>query len=145
MPVIFRERPYPQTNFLVEIEGSVVAGFMECTGLKSVTEVIEYREGGENKNSARKLPGLTKYSNIVLKRGVGGSTELYKWRKAVIDGQIERRDFVIVLLDEKRQEVARWVVKSAWPCGMTGPDLNALESGVAIEEFEICHEGYDVV
>ena len=143
MPVQ-RERPYPKNNFIVEIDGVALASFMECTGLKSVTEVIEYREGAEKVNTVRKLAGLTKYSNIVLKRGVGGSMDLYQWRKAVIDGDIQRRDFVIILHNEKREEVCRWVVKNAWPCGMTGPDLNAGESGVAIEEFEICHEGYDL-
>ena len=47
----FRDNPYPMCNFLVDIEGdsnTVVAGFMECSGLESETEVIEYRKGNEN-------------------------------------------------------------------------------------------------
>ena len=143
MPVI-RERPYSKSNFVVEIDGSAMAGFMVCTGLKSATAVIEYREGSEKLNTVRKIAGLTKYSNIVLKRGVSGSMDLYQWRKAVIDGDIQRRNIAIILHNEKREEVCRWLVKNAWPCGMTGPDLNAGESGVAIEEFEICHEGYEL-
>ncbi len=143
MPSVVRDNPYLKSNFLVEIDGAVKAGFMECQGLGSETEVIEYREGSDIQNSVRKLPGLTKYFNIILKRGFTGSMELYNWRKSVISGQIERKNFAIVLIDEKRQEMSRWVFRNAWPCRMSGPDLNAKGNEVAIEELEICHEGFE--
>ena len=140
-----RTNPYPMCNFLVDLEGEgVVAAFMECSGLESETEVIEYRTGDEKVNSARKLPGLTKFSNITLKRGVIGAAGLYEWRQKVIDGQVERRNFSITLLDESRNAVYKWDIRNAWPCRMTGPKLVAGQSGVAIEEIEICHEGYSV-
>jgi phage tail-like protein len=134
--------PYPKYNFLVEIYGLALAGFLECTGLESETAVIEYREGSWP-SSVRKIPGLTKYTNITLKRGVTTSTELYDWRANIINGQIDRRNGSIVLLDEKRQEVARWNFREGWPCRMSGPDLNALKNAVAIEELVICHEGFE--
>lgn len=137
-----RQNPYKNFNFLVEIDGITQAGFMECSGLESETSVIEYREGNEA-NIVRKLPGLTMYSNILLKSGVTDSKELYHWRKSVIDGQIVRKNGSIVLLNDKREEVARWNFREGWPCRMSGPALNALEDDVAIEELEICHEGFE--
>lgn len=137
-----RMDPFKNFNFLVEIDGISVAGFTECTGLESETEAIEYREGSEV-NIVRKLPGLTKYANIVLKRGVTGNKELYDWRKAIIDGQIERKNGSIVLLDDRREQVARWNFKQGWPRYMAGPELNAIESKIAIEVLEICHEGFE--
>lgn len=140
----FRDNPYPNFNFQVDIDGTAVAGFMECSGLESSTEVMEYREGGDKFNTVRKLPGITKYSNITLKRGITGSTNLYDWRQKAIDGQVERRNFSIILLDENRQTVYKWDIRNAWPCRLTGPRLVAGESGVAVEILEICHEGYSV-
>jgi phage tail-like protein len=137
-----RTDPYKNFNFLVEIDGITVAGFTECTGLESETEAIEYREGNEA-NIVRKLAGLTKYANITLKRGVTDNKELYNWRKATIDGNIERKNGSIILLNDRREEVARWNFRQGWPCYMGEPDLNAMESEIAIETLEICHEGFE--
>lgn len=139
-----RQDPYPEHNFRVEIEGLTLAGFMECTGLESETEVIEYREGDWFRG-IRKLPGLTRFGNISLKRGVTKSTELYEWRKSIIRGEIQGKTGNISLLDEKGEPVAVWVFFDGWPCRLSGPDLNALESGVAIEELVICHQGLERV
>lgn len=135
---------YKRYNFLVEIDGMTQVGFMECVGLEAETSVIEYREGGDP-NPVRKLPGLTLYSNIILRRGVTNTAELYTWRKSVVDGKIERRSGAIILLNDQHEEVARWKFNQGWPCFMSGPDLNATENEVAIEELEICHEGFERV
>ena len=53
-------------RFFVEVDGSgVVAHFNECNLAGWETEVIEYREGGDNM-SVRKLIGVTRFSNICL-------------------------------------------------------------------------------
>lgn len=52
--------PYRAFNFLVEMDGLTAAGFSECSGLSTETDVIEYREGGD-RGGVRKLPGLAKY------------------------------------------------------------------------------------
>jgi len=101
------QNPYKNFNFIVEMDGITQAGFMECSGLESKTGVIEYREGNEA-NIVRQLPGLTVYSNILLKSGVTNSKELYLWRKNAIDGQIERKNGSIILLNDRHEEVARW-------------------------------------
>lgn len=142
MPNTGRQDPYRGYNFLVEIDGIAQAGFMECSGLESETDIIDYREGNEP-NTVRQLPGLTVYTNILLRRGMTDSKELYNWRKGVIDGDVVRKRGSIILLDDKRKEVVRWSFVEGWPNRWAGPELDALESEVAIEELEICHEGFE--
>lgn len=138
-----RVDPFAQYNFMVEIDGVTRAGFTEASGLTVEQDIIEYREGSEVAR-ARKLPGLTKYTNITLKRGLVGDAELWQWRKSTIDGQTERRAGSIVLLDESRQEVMRWNFVEGWVAKWEGPTLNATANEVAVETLEICHEGLDL-
>jgi phage tail-like protein len=139
-----RDDPYKGFNFLVEIDGISVAAFCEVTGLASETAVIEYRNGSDRANVVRKLPGLTKYANIVLKRGVTQDAQLWQWRKAIEQGTPDRRSGVIVLLDDERHPVRRWRFSEGWITKFEGPDLNAKGNDVAIETIEIAHEGLTI-
>lgn len=102
--------------------------------------MIEHREGGWNQ-SPRKLVGQTKHSNIVLKWGLNVDRDLIDWHQKIVDGDIERLDGSIVLLDRRGQEAARWNFVRAWPAKYTGPSLSAEASEVAIETLELAHEG----
>jgi phage tail-like protein len=136
--------PYASYNFLLEIDGITKAGFSEVTGLNAETTVIDYREGNEKSLAPRRLPGLSKFGNITLKRGVTKDLDLFKWRKLVMDGDIKRDESMsIVLRDEKGQEAVRWNLLNAWPAKYTGPDLKANASEMAIEAIEIVHEGVE--
>lgn len=136
--------PFGNYNFLVELDGITRAAFQECSGFDSTIDVIEHREGGEN-TTLRKLPGMTKYSNITLKWGVTDDTELYEWHRRIVQGDIERKNGSIVLLDRKGEEVVRWNFVRGWPTKWDGPDLNAEGTDVAIEMLEIAHEGVERV
>ena len=139
-----RDDPYKAFNFIVEIDGIARAGFSEVSGLESETTVIEYRVGGE-RNAVRKLPGLTKYANIVLRRGVTQDAELSNWRKTVEDGQVDRRNGSIILRDDDGNDVVRWNFFNGWISKWEGPALNASKNEVAIETIEIAHEGLERV
>ena len=119
-----RDDPYRAFNFRVEIDGVAVAAFSEVSGLESETEVIEYRAGGE-RNTARKLPGLTRYANIVLLRGVTRDAELWDWRKTVEEGKVARRNGSIVLLEDDGTEAVRWNFLEGWISKWQGPALSA--------------------
>ncbi|RPJ61093.1 MAG: phage tail protein [Acidobacteria bacterium] len=135
--------PYANYNFRLEIDGITKAGFTECTGLNAECNVIEYREGDESL-VMRKLPGLLKFGNVTLKRGVSSDPELFNWFKTVSDGDITRDESMsIVLLDEKRQEAVRWNLRNAWPAKWTGPDLKGNANEIAIESLELAHEGVE--
>jgi len=136
--------PFGAFNFLVEIDGITASAFTEVSGLEVDVDVIEYRELGDAL-PVLKLPGLVKYSNIVLKRGITADHSLWDWIKSVIDGAVQRKNMSIILLDDQRQPLLRWNVRRAWPRKWTGPALNAKTSEVAIESLEIAHEGLDLV
>ena len=138
-----RVDPYTNFNFLVEIEGIVQAGFKECSGLECTTEVIEYREGGEN-TTVRKRPGKTTYSDLVLKWGLTDSEELWDWRKNVIQGKVDRKNGSIVVYDlANAKEVARWNFVRAWPTKWEGPSFDATGKDIAIETLTLAHEGIE--
>ena len=140
MATAVRNDPYGNYNFLVEIDGITRAAFHEVSGFDSTIDVIEHREGGDN-ISPRKLPGQTKYSNIVLKWGLAVDTDLVTWHQQAVDGDIQRKNGSIVLLDRRGQEVARWNFVNAWPSKWTGASLNAEGNDVSIETLELAHEG----
>lgn len=137
-----RVDPFLNFNFLVEIDGISRAAFQEASGFDSTIDVIEHREGGDN-ITPRKLPGMTKYSNIVLKRGITDDVELYQWHRQAIQGNVQRRNGSIVLLDRQGTEQVRWNFVNAWPTKWDGPDLNAEGNDVAIETLELAHEGVE--
>jgi len=138
-----RVDPYKNFRFLVEIEGITQAGFSECSGFGSEVEVIEYREGGEL-TAVRKLPGRDKFPNITLRWGVSASRELYDWHRAVLQGQIQRKTGVIILLDDSGAQAVRWVFTNAWPSKWEGPDLCAKGNDVAIETLVITCESIEL-
>jgi len=139
-----RHDPYKAFKFRVEIDGLTSAAFSEVSGLDSETAVIEYRTGSEP-NSVRKLPGLTKYPNIVLKRGITRDAELSDWRQRIVEGNIDRRNGSIVLQDDSGADQVRWIFRDGWPCKLQGPHLNAHGNDIAIETLEISHEGLERV
>jgi phage tail-like protein len=134
-----RQDPYRNYDFLVEIDGIAQMGFSDCTGFGSNTDPIEYREGGENRH-VRKLPGLTKHSNITLKRGLTDNHDLYKWYKDIQKGKIQRKDGAIILLDTEGNPKVRWDFFGAWPTKWDGPDFSAKGTDVAIDTLELAVE-----
>lgn len=137
MPI--NDGPYGNFNFLVEIDGIAIAGFTECSGLGASVDVITYREGGDT--SVRKLPGLRKFSNITLRRGVTQAHELFDWYNNVANGVHDRRNGAVVLLDAARVPVVRWQFVHAFPCQWEGPHLDASGHTIALETLVLCCEG----
>ena len=137
-----RVDPYGNYNFLVEIDNITRAAFQEASGFDSSIDVVEHREGGEN-TTLRKLPAMTKYSNITLKWGTTDDRELYDWHRQWVTGDpaAKRKNGSIVLLDRQGQEKLRWNFVNAWPAKWTGPSFNAEGNDVAIETLELAHEG----
>jgi phage tail-like protein len=138
------EYPLPKFHFQVEWGGSKI-GFTEASGLDVEREVIEYRDGSSKEYSKLKMPGLTKYSNITLKRGTfGKDNDFYKWWEANKLETVERRSITISLLNEEHEPVVTWKAKNAWPAKVTPTDLKSDDNGVAIESIEIAHEGLTI-
>src|SRR5688500_11572628 len=99
-----RTNPYSNFNFVVFVGTEQLGAFSEVSGLDSENTPIEYREGADATSSVRKLPGIEKYTNVTLKRGITGNMALWNWRKDVRDSTSTaplKRDVTIKLLNEK--------------------------------------------
>lgn len=132
--------PHGRFRYKVEIDGLDAGGFSEVSGFDLSVDVMEYREG-DSVQTPMKMPGLRRYSNIVLKQGLADSMVLYDWITTGVDGAVERKTITITLLDEEEAPAASWQVINAWPMRYTAPNFDANASEVAIETLEIAHEG----
>lgn len=140
MGIAERTDPYTGFVFKVEVEGLLVGGFSEVSGLQAEVETETYREGGENEYVHKLVKGTT-YPNLVLKRGITDSDLLWRWHRNVVNGKIERRNCRIILLDCQGNEKWHWLCQDAFPVKWNGPDFKADTSSVAIETLELVHNG----
>jgi len=149
VPPVQRDDPYGAYNFLVQVTGvaangqDVQASFTEVSGLTVDIQPIDYRNGSEDIR-VRKIPGLKKFSNLTLKRGITGHPEFWNWIKKSMNGQTQRAPGAILLLDENRQEVMRWNFDRGWPVKYTGPSLGATKNEIAMETLELCVEDLQI-
>jgi phage tail-like protein len=133
--------PYGNFRYKLEIDGITAGGFSEVSGFDVTLEVKEYREG-DMPITTSKVPGLAKYSNITLKKGLTDSSKpLYDWMMEGVNGKISRKTVTITLLDQAESAVASWQVINAWPTKYTAPSFNAGSSDISIEQLELAHEG----
>ncbi|HKB14311.1 MAG TPA: phage tail protein [Vicinamibacterales bacterium] len=140
-----RQDPLRNFRFRVEIDGSVIAGFSEVAIGATTTDVIDYREGTEPAH-VRKLPGLTRYGTVTLKRGVTASGDLFAWHRQVATGDPSyRRNVAIVVLDEAGADIARYLVHDAWPIKYDPGGLHAKGNEVFVETLELVNEGVERV
>jgi phage tail-like protein len=137
---------YPLPSFHFQVEwGEDTIGFSEVSDLNVETQVIEYRDGASPVYSTQKMPGIQKYGNITLKRGVIEENNAYfDWWKTAQLNKIERRDIIISLLNENHEPVMTWKVQNAWPTKIDSPGLKADGNEVAIESLELAHEGLTI-
>ena len=143
---VLRDVPYGQFNFLVDLgtghtEGPE-AGFQECSGISMSVDVIEYRNGNDKENNPRKITGLTKVSDVTLKRGIIGSLTLYQWINQIRNGdQAALRNVTIQLQNEDHTAVVMtWKLLRARIVKHTSGPLDAKGTDVAIEELTLAYE-----
>lgn len=146
----FRERPYSQFNFLVNLgtgdTDSPQAGFQEVSGLGMEITVAEYRNGNEKDNTPRKITGTYKVPDVTLKRGVIGSLDIYDWLNDIREGKQDAlRTVTIQLQSEDHTIIAQeWKLTNARPIKYTGPPMNAKGTDVAVEEVVFASERIEV-
>lgn len=133
----------PLANFHFQVDwGGTRMGFEEISNLSVEVDVIKYRDGLSPEYNVQKMPGMAKYSNITLKRGVfKGDNEFFDWWNTIQLNTVERRDITIKLLNESHEPVVLWKVKNAFPVKVEWTDLKSVSKEVAIESLEIAHEG----
>ena len=136
--------PLVKFKFTVKI-GDKVAQFQEVTGLDVETQQIKYRKDSKQFSTV-KMPGIKKYDNITLKKGIfkddKGFWELYK---AVTMNVFERKTITISLLDEKNEVAMSWTLANAFPTKVTVTDMKSAGNEIAVETMELSHEGLVMV
>ncbi|MBA4344505.1 MAG: phage tail protein [Methylibium sp.] len=133
--------PLPKFHFQVKWDSAVMS-FEEVSGLDAEAQPIEYRHGDSPVFSAIKMPGLKKYGNVTMKKGVFKSdNKFWDWFNQIKMNTIKRVPVTISLLDEEGKPTMVWTLTNAWPTKVTGTDLKAEGNEVAIETIEIAHEG----
>ncbi|MEP3891339.1 MAG: phage tail protein [Hellea sp.] len=133
--------PLPKFYFSVKWDDKEVA-FQEVSGLDIEVQELEYRAGNNKVFSTSKMPGMKKYSNITLKKGVfKGDNTMFDWLTEIKMNVIKRKAMTISLLDESQKPTMVWRVSNAFPVKISGTDLKAEGNEVAVESIEIAHEG----
>jgi phage tail-like protein len=131
--------------------GVLIGGFMEVSGLDNENAVIEYREGMDQffigGAFVRKLPGIERYPNVTLRRGITGDLQLWNTLRAPILNAVTGPEFLPVssaspqlkidLHDERHAIVQSWTLFNAWVSKLSGPSLNAKGNEIAIESVEV--------
>lgn len=138
---------YPPLGFHFRVEFANIKGefeFQSVSGLNVELETEQIAEGGENRFKHR-LPVRTKFTNIILKRGLKVNTDLIKWcRDAVLDFNITPTDMTIILLNEEHEPLQTWNVVHAWPVKWEVTDLNAEESKITVESIELAYNYFNI-
>jgi phage tail-like protein len=138
----------PAGNFIFQLNlggAEKAAFFAEASGLSTENQVIEHTAADANgKPLPQRFAGQVRWSNIVLKRGVDTAQQLWTWRQAILNGEIEsnRQTVTITVLDQTAKAVAAYSFLRAWPCKYSSPGLNAGGNEILVEEIELAHEGF---
>lgn len=137
--------PLPKFYFTLETANLKDASFQEVSGLDIEAQVIEYRHGDSPGLSTIKMPGIKKFGNVILKKGIfKGDNKFWDWFNKIKMNTIKRQPVTIKLLDEGGNPTMVWTLKNAWPTKITGTDLKSDGNEVAVETLEIAHEGLQI-
>lgn len=134
--------PLPKFRFEVDL-GTQLKGvaFQEVSGMDKEVQIIEYRHSNSALFSTIKMPGIAKYGNITMKRGIFvNDNNFWKWMDEIKMNTITRRTVLIKLLDENGKVTIQWQLNNAWPTKITGTDLKSDGNEVAVDTLEIAHE-----
>jgi phage tail-like protein len=143
---VFRDKPYPGMNFLVDLgtgeSESPEAGLLEVIIPDAVLQVAEYRNGNDKATEPTKIQTLTRYGNLIVTRGVIGSLAWYSWWNATRNGdQGSIRTIIVSLVSEDRTAVVlTWRFLRARPVVHRFSPLHALTSTGMTETLEIAFE-----
>ena len=135
---------YVITNrFYVEIGGSAVASFSECSGVDVEVQKEVHHEGGVNEQQRISL-GQTCFSDITLKRGVTDDSAFSEWLGELFEGTTQRRNVNIITFNQAGDLMKSWTLIGAVPVGLKLPSLEADGNAVAVEELTLAFEGLKV-
>lgn len=134
--------PMPKFRFEVDLgTGMNGVAFQEVSGMDVENQIIEYRKSNSPLFAAEKMPGIVKYGNVTMKRGVFvNDNTFWNWHNEIKMNTIKRRTILIKLLDEDGKVTMQWQLNNAWPTKITSTDLKSDGNEVAVDTLEVAHE-----
>ena len=133
--------PISKFGFEVNWDGRLMS-FQEVSGLDVEAPPIEYRHGDSPVFSTIKMPGIKKFGNVTMKKGIFvKDNSFWAWYSQITMNTIARIGVVVQLLDEKSNPTMTWTLTNAWPTKISAPTLKSDGNEVAIQSIEIAHEG----
>jgi phage tail-like protein len=139
--------PPPGFHFKVGFQGignDNDTRFQSVSGLNIEYDTESIKEGGQN-HFEHKLPVRSKFSDLVLKRGMLTDSEVIGWcKKALFDREITPVQVIVILLNPEHQPLRTWKVNNAWPRKWNVSDFNAGENSIVVETLELCYSYFTV-
>lgn len=134
--------PLPSFSFQVTWGTQTKIPFQEVSGLDTETQILEYRHSNSPAYSTIKMPGIKKFGNVTMKRGIFvKDNTFWAWYSQITMNTIKRIGVVVQLLDEKGAPTMTWTLTNAWPTKISSPTMKSDGNEVAIQTIEIAHEG----
>ncbi len=133
-------------HFKVEVLGLTPVAddlrFVEVGGLALEVATDEVAEGGENR-FVQRYPGRAKYGDLVLKRGLLKTSEVWHWaRQCIEDLDVQPRDVNVTLLNPEHEPLMTWHVIGAFPVKWSVSDLNATANAFVVETMTLCYRHF---
>lgn len=125
-------------RFSVEIDGVPVPGVHSVDGLESESDLTVVKPKGLGAPSP--YPGEVRPNVLTITKDWSNTPEFYKWRKAVLDGKVDRRSISVIFHNDAGNEAGRMNFYNCWPAKWKGPSLSATSSGHATESIQIAWE-----
>ena len=154
---------YPPVGFFFDVifqgenldKEAVETRFQSVTGLSVDMQTETIKEGGENRFE-HILPVRTKYSPLVLKRGLVKDSKMVKWcMDATLNFNIRPMNLLVRLLHlersgfnqppEKIEPLMTWKVINAWPKKWSVSEFNAEQNSIAIESLELNYSYFETL
>jgi phage tail-like protein len=134
--------PMPKFRFEVDFGTELQKiAFQEVSGMDKEVQIIEYRHSNSTLFSTIKMPGIVKYGNVTMKRGIFVNDNIFwDWMSQINMNTIARRVVLIKLLDEAGAVTMQWQLNNAWPTKITSTDLKSDGNEVAVDTIEIAYE-----
>jgi phage tail-like protein len=140
------EGTWPTVKFSFRVKfGEAAFIFQEVTGLSSETQIIEYRSENSKVDATVKMPGIQKYGNVTLKKGLfKGDNALWAEFNSLKMNAVKRTMVRIDLLDEAQGVAMSWTLANAFPAKVTVSDMKSDANEIAVESIELAHEGLEI-
>lgn len=143
-------RYYPPVgfHFLVEVlginPGANDMRFTEVGGLSVEVTTEEVPEGGENR-FIQKYPGMVRYPELVLKRGLMKDSGITDWiRESLAGPEIKPKNIDVKLLNDKHEPLMTWHVVNAFPTKWNVSDLNASNNAIVVESLHFYYQYFTI-